>query len=52
MKQGTQSQCSGTTQGDRVRREVGGWFRLGVAHGYLWLINVDYGKENHHNTVK
>jgi len=28
MKQGTQSQCSGTTQRDRVRREVGGEFRI------------------------
>ena len=29
MKQGTQSQCSGTTQRDRVGREVGGGFRMG-----------------------
>ena len=27
--QGTQSQCSGTTQRDGMGREVGGWFRMG-----------------------
>ena len=39
MKQGTQSQCSGTTQRDGVGRETGGGFRMG---GYvnLWLIHV------------
>ena len=30
MKQGTQSQCSGTAQRDRVGREVGRMFRMGV----------------------
>ena len=30
MKQGTQSQCSGTTQRDRVGRKVGGGFRMGL----------------------
>ena len=29
MKQGTQSQCSGTTQRDGVERVVGGGFRMG-----------------------
>ena len=29
MNQGTQSPFSGTTQRDRVRREVGGSFRMG-----------------------
>jgi len=39
MKQGTQSQCSGTTQRDRVRREEGsGWWATCVD---LWPIHVD-----------
>ena len=29
MKQGTQSQCSGTTWRDEVGREVGDGFRMG-----------------------
>ena len=29
MKQGTQSQCSGTTWRDKVGREVGDGFRMG-----------------------
>ena len=41
MKQGTQSQCSGTTQRDRVEREVGGGFRIRGTHVYPWLIHVD-----------
>ena len=41
MKQGTQSQCSGTTQRDGAGREVGGGFRMGEPHVYLWLIHVD-----------
>ena len=40
-KLGTQSQCSGTAQMDRVRREVGVGFRIGGIHVYLWLIHVD-----------
>ena len=42
MNQGTQSQCCGTTQWDRVGREGGGGFRIRVGkHVYLWLIHVD-----------
>ena len=41
MKQGTQGPCSGVTQRDRVGREVGGGFRMGVTHVYLWLIRDD-----------
>ena len=40
-KLGTQSQCSGTTQRERVGREVGVGFRIGGTHVYLWLIHVD-----------
>jgi len=40
MKQGTQSQCSGTTQRDRIGREVGEGFRI-RGDMYLWLIHVD-----------
>ena len=50
-EQGTQRQCSETTQRDRVGLDVGGKFRMGVhmyACGRLILI---YGK-NHHSTVK
>ena len=39
MKQSTQSRCSGTTQ--RIRRAVGGEFRMGQTHVYLWPIHVD-----------
>ena len=46
MKQGTQSQCSGTTQRDRVGREVGGGFKVEGEHMYgtrvyLWPIQTD-----------
>ena len=34
-KQGTQSQCSGTTQRDKVGREVGGVFRMG---GHMYMV--------------
>ena len=40
MKLGTQSQCSGTTQRDRVGREVGGGVQDEGTHVYLWLIHV------------
>ena len=40
MKQGTQSQCPGTTQRDGVGRDVGRGFRMG-GHVHLWLIYVD-----------
>ena len=33
--------CSGTTQRDRVRREVGGVFRMGRTHVYLRPIHFD-----------
>ena len=39
--QGTQSRCSGTTQRDRVRREVGGGSGWGGTHVSLWSIHVD-----------
>ena len=50
MKQGTQSQCSGTTQKDGVGREVEVEFRRGV-HMYTcdWFMFM-YGK-THHNIV-
>ena len=41
MKQGTKSQCSGTTQRDGVGREVGGRFRIGGTHVHPWLIHVN-----------
>ena len=41
MKQGTQSQCSGTTQRDRVGRKVGGRVQDGGTHVYMWPIHVD-----------
>ena len=40
-KQGTHTWCSGTTQRDGVKREVGGEFRTGGTHGHPWLIHVD-----------
>ena len=39
MKQGTQSQCSGTIQRDGVRN-VGGEFRIGGTYVHLRLIHV------------
>ena len=41
MKQGTQSQCTGTTQRDGVGREVGEGFGTGGTHVYPWLIHVN-----------
>jgi len=42
MKQGTQSQCSGTTQRDRVGRDVGReWVQDGGTHVQPWLVYVD-----------
>ena len=41
MKQGIQRQCSWTTQRDGVEKEVGGVFRIGETHVYLWPIHVD-----------
>jgi len=40
MKQGTQSQYSGTIQRDRVEREVREAYRMG-GHVFLWLFHVD-----------
>ena len=40
MKQGTQSQCSGTTQRDGVGREAG-VHDGGETHVYGWLVHVD-----------
>ena len=50
MKQGTQSQCSGTTQRDGVGRDVGGGFRM-RGHMYTcdWFMLM-YGK-THNNIV-
>ena len=45
MKQGTQSQCSGATQRDRMGWEVGGGFRMGGTHVYLWPIHVKVGQK-------
>ena len=48
--QGTQSQCSGTTQRDGVGRDMGEGFRIGghiYTHG--WFISMYVG--NHHNIV-
>ena len=47
-EQGTQSQCSGTTQGDGVWREVGGAFRMG---GHVHLCIHDDVWQKHHSTV-
>ena len=41
MKQGTHTWCSGTTQRDGVKREVGVEFRTGGTHVHPWLIHVD-----------
>ena len=51
MKQGTQSQYSGTTQRDEVKGEVGGGFGMRgdtCTHGYFMSI---YGK-NHRTHYK
>ena len=40
MKQGTQSLCSGTTQRDEVRRQVGADSRQGT-HLHPWLIHIN-----------
>ena len=51
MKQGTESQGSGTTQKDRMEREEGGGSGLG---GHMYTSGrflLMYGK-NHHNMVK
>jgi len=50
MKQGTQSQCSGTTQRESGGVEVGGVFRMG---GHMYTCGqfmLMYGKK-HHNIV-
>ena len=41
MKQGTQSQCSLTTERGRVGREEGGGFRVEGTHVYLQPIYID-----------
>ena len=50
MKQDTQSWCSGTTQRDRVRREVGGGFRMG-GHMYTHGRFMSMYSKIHHNIV-
>ena len=46
MKQGTQSQCCGTTQRDGVGREVGGGVQDGETQVYPWLIHVNVWQKN------
>ena len=41
MKQGTQSQCSGTTQRDGMGRKVVVGFRMGGMHGHSGLVHWD-----------
>ena len=41
MKQGTQSRCSGTTQRDRVGREVARGVQDWGTQVHLWLIRVN-----------
>ena len=41
MKQGTQSECSGTTQRDGRGREVGGGVQDRGTHVHPWLIHVN-----------
>ena len=51
--QGTQSQCSGTTQRDRVGMRRGREaFRMEGTYVYLWPIHVDVWQNHHFNTVK
>ena len=54
MKQGTQSQCSGTTQQESGGVEVGGVFRTEAGRGgHMYTcgqLMLMYGK-NHHNIV-
>lgn len=51
MKQGTQSQCPGTAQRDRMGREVGSGLQEGGTHVYLWMIHVDSWKKNHRSVI-
>ena len=51
MKQGTQSQCSGTTQKDRVGRKVGVGFRIG-GHRYTCSWFMLMFDKNRHNILK
>ena len=46
-----QSQCSGTTKRDEVRREVGGGFRMGAHMCTCSWLTLMYGR-NYHNIVK
>ena len=39
------------TQKDNMGKKVGGGFRMGGTHVYLWLIHV-YIWQNHHNIGK
>ena len=51
MKQGTQSQCTGTALRDGMGREVGGGLRMwGHMYTHGGFMSM-YGK-NHYNTVK
>ena len=49
MKQGTQSQYTGTTLKDGMGREVGGVFRM--VDTYTPMVDSMYSK-NHYNIVK
>ena len=51
MKQGTQSQYSGTAQRDRVGREVGRGLQEGGTNVYLYTIHVDLWKKNHRSVI-
>ena len=44
MRQGTQSQCTGTTQRDEMGREVGRGFRMGT-YVHPWLMYVNAGQK-------
>ena len=57
MKQGTQSQCSGTTWRVWVGRRVGGGFEMKVTCVYLWPIHIDAWKKpsqrcSHYPSIK
>ena len=51
MKQGTESACSGTTQGDVVGRLVGGGFRM-EGHMYTCGRFMSMYIKKHHKIVK
>jgi len=52
MKQDTQSQCTGTTQRDRMRREVGEGVWDGEVHMYIHGRFMSMYGKNHHDNIK